>query len=235
MAIPPTDTTLTLWNEELASLPLRGRLEWMLGKFGAGLVMVTSFAPSGLVILDELMDFAPCVEVITLDTGCLFPETLDLIERVRARYPQLRLRVVRPSLSLEEQARQMGPNLWQTDPDQCCLARKVAPLMGALQGYRAWITGIRRDQSQSRAQAPFVQWDARHEMLKLAPLADVGESALWERIRARDLPYNALHDRGYPSIGCAPCTRPVAPGEDPRAGRWSGRAKTECGIHLPPT
>lgn len=229
----PADDTLARWNDRLSSLSTAERLAWMVAQFGEGLVVVTAFGPSGIVILDELMAFAPCVPVITLDTGCLFTETYVLIAQVRARYPQMRLQIVRPALTPTEEADQFGPNLWQTNPDQCCLVRKVIPLMQALHGYRAWITGIRRDQSPTRAQAPFVQWDERYEMLKLAPLADISEARIWEIIHDRNLPYNALHDRGYPSIGCAPCTQPVAHGEDRRAGRWVGRDKTECGIHLP--
>jgi phosphoadenosine phosphosulfate reductase len=139
---------------------------------------------------------------------------------------------VHSGLSLEDQAATEGPNLWSTSPDRCCFIRKVLPLRRFLSTRSAWITGIRRDQSPTRKGIGIVSWDAANGLVKINPLARWTESDVWAYIRRYDLPYNPLHDEGYPSIGCIPCTRQVADGEDARAGRWRGHEKLECGIHV---
>ena len=137
----------------------------------------------------------------------------------------------RAALTPLAQAAAHGEALWSRDPDRCCRIRKVEPLAAKLATLQAWITGIRRDQAPTRANAKKLEWDEKFELWKANPIADWTSEQVWEHIRAHDLPYNPLHDQGYPSIGCTNCTRPVKPGEDPRAGRWSGFAKTECGLH----
>jgi phosphoadenosine phosphosulfate reductase len=205
-------------------------LRWAAKTYGDRLAVVTSFQPTGIVILHMLQGIAPQTAVLTLDTGLLFPETYDLIDEIERRF-HLRLTRVRP----EERVLADEPDipLYTHDPDRCCHLRKVAPLNDALRGYGAWITGLRRDQSESRSRTPLVGWDARHELVKLSPLACWTEAQVWDYLRQHDLPFNTLHDRGFTSIGCWPCTQAVPEGaSDLRAGRWVGTGKTECGIHL---
>jgi phosphoadenosine phosphosulfate reductase len=167
--------------------------------------------------------------VVFLDTDLLFPETYALAEAAAHRY-NIVVERCGPALTLEQQASREGPRLYARDPDRCCAIRKVAPLAEALRPYDAWISGIRRDQSATRATTDLVQWSARYGLLKVNPLAFWTEKDVWRYIHANDVPYNPLLDQGYPSLGCAPCTR-RAGGDDLRAGRWTGFAKTECGIH----
>lgn len=207
-------------------------LRWAVRTFGNRLAVVSSFQPTGIVTAHMLSEIAPQTTFITLDTGVLFPETYHLIDELEATL-HLNLVRVRPAPEILAQDHADGEPLWQRDPDRCCHARKVAPLNAALRGYDAWITGLRRDQSSQRANTSIVDFDPqRPGVVKLAPFATWDESMIWTYIHAHDLPYNELHDQGYPSIGCWPCTRPVKPGEDPRAGRWANSSKTECGLHL---
>jgi phosphoadenosine phosphosulfate reductase len=181
-----------------------------------------------MVLLDMVARLKRATPVIFLDTDLLFPETYALVEAAARRY-NVAIERRHPALTLDEQARQHGPRLYDRDPDRCCAIRKVAPLAEVLRPYDAWISGIRRDQSATRAATELVQWNARHGLLKLNPLAFWTEREVWSYIFAHEVPYNPLLDHGYPSIGCTPCTRPAG---EARAGRWAGRAKTECGIHL---
>jgi len=206
-------------------------LRWAAGEFGSQLAVVTSFQPTGIVTLHMLQDIAPDVTVMTLDTGLLFPETYALMDEIEARL-KLNLTRVRPAQTVEQQAAAYGDQLWKSDPDRCCNLRKTVPLKDALTGYGAWITGLRRDQSEGRKSIPIVSWDKRNNLLKLSPLANWTERMVWTYLNAYELPYNPLHDQNYLSIGCATCTQPVAPGDDVRAGRWAGSSKIECGIHL---
>ena len=140
---------------------------------------------------------------------------------------------VEDGVSIGEQAKSHGANLWEREPDLCCNLRKAVPLDLALSGYDAWITGLRRDQSEGRAHTPVVSWDKKYSKVKLSPFATWTEEMIWTYIHAYELPYNELHDQGYPSIGCYTCTKAVQPGsDDKRAGRWSNHTKTECGIHV---
>jgi phosphoadenosine phosphosulfate reductase len=224
--------TLEAINERLENAYPQDVLRWAADTYGKGLAVVTSFQPTGIATLHMLSEIAPDTTVLTLDTGLLFPETYTLMDEAEARF-NLRLVRVRPAQTVEQQAAQFGPNLWEQDPDVCCHRRKVVPLADALAGYDAWITGLRRDQSSGRRATPIVSWDEKHQKVKISPLATWTESMVWTYIHAHELPYNPLHDRGYPSIGCYPCTRAVEPGaSDSRAGRWVGHAKTECGIHV---
>jgi phosphoadenosine phosphosulfate reductase len=183
-----------------------------------------------LVLLDIAAKAAPGLRVFTVDTGFLFYETEATMRRAMQRYPQLRFEVFRPRIDITTQADQHGRALYSREPELCCAIRKVEPTQRALAGYKAWITGIRRDQSATRASIQPVAWDLRHNMIKFAPLYAWTSDDVWTYARMHDVPYNPLHDRGYPSIGCAPCTSIPANG-DIRSGRWAGTAKSECGIH----
>jgi phosphoadenosine phosphosulfate reductase len=206
-------------------------LAWAAETYGDRLAIVTSFQPTGIVTLHMLQAIAPDLPILTLDTGLLFPETYALMDQLSDQL-HINIRRVRPVQTVEQQAAQYGPALWEREPDACCELRKVRPLTDALAGHEAWVTGLRRDQSARRANTPIVSWDEKHDLVKLCPFATWTESMIWTYIQAHDLPYNTLHDQGYPTIGCYTCTRAVAPGDDPRAGRWSSHTKTECGIHL---
>ncbi len=206
-------------------------LGWGFEHFHPHIAIASSFGLEDVVLIDIAASIRPALSIFTLDTDFLFPETYELIERVQARYGIVVERI-RPPLSPSEQAASHGASLWQRDPDLCCQIRKVEPLQRKLATLKAWVTGIRREQSPTRAHAQKIEWDAKFGLVKLNPLADWTTPQVWDYVRNRDLPYNPLHDRGYPSIGCTHCTRPVQPGEDPRAGRWAGFGKTECGLHI---
>ena len=206
-------------------------LRWAVESYGEYLAIVTSFQPTGIVTLHMLQDIVPRTPIITLDTGVLFPETQSLMDELEVRF-DLNLRRVKPMLDLEEQANQYGDALWERDPNQCCHIRKTLPLQHTLTGYDAWVTGLRRDQSITRANIPVVSWDERFGLVKLCPFATWTEEMIWTYIHAHDLPYNKLHDRGYTSIGCQFCTRAATNSTDLRSGRWVNQQKTECGIHF---
>jgi phosphoadenosine phosphosulfate reductase len=170
------------------------------------------------------------VPVIELDTQLFFRETYETRDALVERYG---LELITPHvITVAEQHKQEGPNLWERDPDQCCHVRKVEPLVSVLRDFDSWISGIRRDQSPSRAQTAKVQWSERYDVWKVHPLADWDEKRVWAYIHVNEIPYNPLHDVGYRSIGCIPCTRPTTPEEEERAGRWAGSDKLECGIHI---
>jgi phosphoadenosine phosphosulfate reductase len=210
-------------------------LRWAVAEYSPGLALACSFGgPSGMVLLDMTMQIDRQVEVFYLDTDFLFPETHRLRDAAAAKYgfqPKGYMSLLSPS----QQAAKHGDALWERDPDACCAIRKVEPNARALAGKRAWISGIRRDQSQSRREVDIVEWDAKFGLVKVNPLAAWTESQVWKYIIDNSVPYNELHDRSYPSIGCTHCTRPVAAGDDPRSGRWQGFDKTECGLHVPDT
>ena len=208
-------------------------LAWAFEEFPPKIVLACSFGGvSGMALLDMSVKINPQVRVFYLDTDFLFPETYALRDEVEQRYG-IKAQGFKSRWSPEEQAREFGEALWKRDPDRCCWLRKVEPNARALEGERAWIAGLRRDQNATRAVVSVVEWDAQYELVKVNPLATWTEAQVWEYIRENDVPYNPLHDRGYASIGCTHCTRAVKPGEDPRAGRWAGFDKMECGIHVP--
>ena len=203
------------------------------------LALSASFGPEDVVILDLLSRIETRPRIFTLDTGRLPNETYELIERLR-RHFDVAVEVYFPDApAVEAMVRARGVNLFYASLDdrlRCCEVRKVAPLRRALATVDGWITGLRREQAPTRARTPKISLDLEHGLIwKVAPLSDWTEAQVWEHIRANDLPYHALHDRGYRSIGCAPCTRAVGPGEDPRAGRWWWEApeSRECGLHVP--
>ena len=211
----------------------RDILAWASERFGDKLAIVTSFQVTGIVTLHMLQGIAPRTPVLTLDTGLLFPESHDLIDRLEQQF-NLNLRRVKPRQTPKQQARDYGDRLWERNPDRCCHIRKTIPLRDALVGFEAWVTGLRRDQSAGRAATPILNRDRHSGAVKIAPFANWSAERIWQYIRDHDLPYNPLHDMGYPSIGCWTCTKAVTDARDSRSGRWSDRAKTECGIHVAP-
>lgn len=207
-------------------------LAWASDAYGDRLAIVTSFQITGIAALHMMRRIAPRTPVLTLDTGLLFPETQDLIKDLEQRF-QLDLRRLKPRQTPRQQARDYGDRLWERNPDRCCHIRKTIPLRAALGGFQAWVTGLRRDQSAGRANTPIVSRDSRSGLVKIAPFANWSEDRVRAYIHEHDLPSNKLHQAGYPSIGCWPCTKARVPNGDGRSGRWVNRAKTECGIHLP--
>lgn len=204
-------------------------LAWAVETF-PNITLACSFGPEDVVLVDLLHKVNPKADVFYLDTNLHFPETYETRDRLEARYGKSLVKVL-PKKTLEDQTSAHGAELWKLEPNTCCNIRKVEPLTDILSKYEAWITGIRRDQAPTRANAKKVEYDTKFGLVKFNPLADWTSEDVWNYIREHDLPYNSLHDKNFPSIGCEPCTRPVNPGEDPRAGRWSGFEKTECGLH----
>jgi phosphoadenylyl-sulfate reductase (thioredoxin) len=228
----------TVSREELArvALELEGRsaeevLAWAADRYAPRLTFATGFGLEGCAIIDLIARASLPIDLFTLDTGLLFPETYDLWRRLEDRY-HVTIRAVRPGHTVDQQAAAEGPELWGSDPDRCCELRKMLPLRGTLAAFDAWLSAIRRDQTPDRANAPVVGWDGRFGLVKVNPLVRWTFDEVRAYVRAHDVPYNLLHDQGYPSIGCWPCTSPVAVGEDLRAGRWRGREKKECGLHI---
>jgi len=177
-----------------------------------------------------LAKIEPRVYIFNLDTGYQFSETLELRDRIAEKYG-IEVDLQKPELSTVEYEKLNGGPVYVAQPDRCCFDRKIRVLHRVAVRFDAWATGVRRDQSPTRADTPIVKWDKKFGLVKISPLAAWTKKDVWNRILAEQIPYNPLHDRGYPSIGCRPCTRPVQDGEDERAGRWSGSAKTECGLH----
>jgi phosphoadenosine phosphosulfate reductase len=208
-------------------------LRWAVETYGAGLTMATAFGVEGCVMLAMLSEVpgGRDVHVFNLETGYQFPETLETRNRLIEKYG-IPIRLVSSKQSTEEMEKEHGGPLYTHNTDLCCHIRKIVPLTEALQGFDAWISAIRRDQSPTRANAAIVGWDAKFKLVKFNPLANWTKTQLWSYILDNDVPYNPLHDMGYPSIGCWPCTKSVNAGDDERAGRWAGSAKTECGLHV---
>jgi phosphoadenosine phosphosulfate reductase len=207
-------------------------LRWAFVTFGGHIEIASGFGPEGVVLIDIAAKVQPKLRIFTLDTDFLFPETYSLMEQIEQRYG-IKVDRLKSEHTPEDQELLHGPALWGRDPDTCCNLRKVEPLRKKLSKLRAWVTSIRRDQTAARAIALKVEWDSKFHLVKINPLADWTTAKVWRYIHDHDLAYNVLHDRGYPSIGCTHCTRSVLPGEDARAGRWSGFNKTECGLHTP--
>jgi phosphoadenosine phosphosulfate reductase len=205
-------------------------LQWTVDTYHPKLTMATAFGPEGCVILYLLSKINPQVHVFNLDTGYQFAETLQLRDEIARKYG-IEVEMKRAETTVAEYEAQHGGPLYQSNPDQCCFDRKVVVLRKAAMGFDAWMSGIRRDQSPDRAAAPIVGWDKKFNLVKVSPLANWTKKDVWKLITEEKIPYNPLHDQGYSSIGCWPCTRAVMFGEDERAGRWSGFKKTECGLH----
>lgn len=223
-------------NGQAAALDAAGRLRLAEAVFGGAAVVATSFGAEDQVLTDLLAGLGNPFELFTIDTGRLEQETFEVMEQTRRRYG-VRIRLYFPDFrSVEAMVGQYGPNLFYEGValrKRCCQVRKVEPLGRALSGRRAWICGLRREQSTTREGLAIFQADAQFGLVKVCPLADWTEAQVWDYIRAHDVPYNRLHDAGYPSIGCASCTRAVAPGEDVRSGRWwwESPEHKECGLH----
>lgn len=229
----PSDEELKALSDSFESKQPQEILAYALEKYRSSIVLACSFGAEDVALVDMIHRIDPRVPLLYLDTDFLFPETYALRDRVMAHYglpPQQVLQIKSP-LTPEQQAAQYGEALWARDPDLCCQLRKVGPLARILQGYTAWITGIRREQALTRANAGIVEWDKKFGLIKFNPLAKWTNADVWRYIHANNVPYNPLHDHNYPSIGCTHCTAPVLPGEDPRAGRWRQFQKTECGLH----
>lgn len=207
-------------SAELEHAPAGKVVAWATERFGGSLALACSF--QDCVVVDIAVQVDPEIEVLFLDTGFHFAETLEYVEQVRARY-DLNLRVLRPGPEAEA---------WPCGSERCCEFRKVAPLDAALQGRQAWLTGLKRVDAPTRADAPILSWDAGRGLVKVNPLATWTDDDVAAYAADHGLPEHPLVAKGYLSIGCAPTTRPVAPGEDPRAGRWAGSGKTECGLHV---
>jgi phosphoadenosine phosphosulfate reductase len=224
---------VALWVDE-ASDRLEGKdiesiLRWSVKTFGEGLGVMTALGYSGIVLMDHLRRLVDDLTVYFIDTGKHFEQTLELKDRLEGDWG-IRFEVLRPAFSDEQIEGLIGPRAWETNPDLCCHHRKVEPLLRVLRTKKAWLSALRRDQSATRSGVSPVELDGRGT-IKIYPMADWTRERCWEYVRDRGLPYNPLHDEGYPSIGCVPCTSPVAPGESERAGRWNSMPKLECGIH----
>jgi phosphoadenosine phosphosulfate reductase len=205
-------------------------LRWSYEEFGQRLCLTCSWQKQSSALVHMVSELGLPIDVVELDTQLFFRETYETRDALVERYG---LNLLRPEvITVAEQHKREGPNLWERDPDRCCHIRKVEPLIAALEPYGAWISGIRRDQSPSRATTPKLQWSERYGVWKVHPLADWDEKRVWAYITVNEIPYNPLHETGYRSIGCIPCTRPTAPDEEERAGRWAGSDKLECGIHV---
>ncbi|MGE0758472.1 MAG: phosphoadenylyl-sulfate reductase [Pirellulaceae bacterium] len=205
-------------------------LQWAAERFAPRFTMATAFGPEGMVLIHMLAEIAPETPIFNLDTGYQFAETLELRERVLQRYG-IAVELKRPETTVAEYEALNGGPVYKSDPTRCCAERKLSILKRAIVGKYCWASAIRRDQTTDRAQSPIVGWDRKFGLVKVSPLANWNKSQVWKLITDHDIPYNPLHDQGYPSIGCWPCTRAILGGEDDRAGRWSGFAKTDCGLH----
>jgi phosphoadenosine phosphosulfate reductase len=214
---------------ELEDASAEEALRWALETFNPRMYIACSFQKTSSVTVHMANAIDADARFFYLDTDVLFPETYETKELLEQRYEINFHRY--SSITLEQQAGLYGGELWNRDPDACCGIRKVEPMRSALAAVDLWVSGIRRSDSQTRAKAPKFAWDKRFGLWKLNPLADWSEEQVWAYIQEHEIPYNALHDQGYPSIGCTHCTRKPAAGEDARAGRWAGLEKTECGLH----
>ncbi|EGF27810.1 phosphoadenylyl-sulfate reductase [Rhodopirellula baltica] len=231
--LAPTDEFLAELkrdSDSLESATPQEVLKWAVDRFAPKFTMATAFGPEGMTIIHMLAEIAPETPIFNLETGYQFQETLDLREKVKERYG-IEVQYKYPSTTVEEFETLHGGPLYKTDPNRCCFERKLRVLHRAASGWHAWASAIRRDQSEDRAKAPIVGWDKKFQLVKISPLANWTKKDVWSLISKESIPYNPLHDQGYPSIGCQACTRPVQLGEDERAGRWSGFQKTECGLH----
>ena len=216
-------------GRDLAGAPAQEVLRWAVNTFGDRFAIASSMGDGLLAHLAASV--APGVDILFLDTGYHFAETIGTRDAVAASYG-VNVRTVLPLLTVAQQDAELGSELWQRDPTACCAARKVEPLARALAPYAAWASGIRRDESATRAEAREIEWDAKRAKVKVNPIVAWTQDDVDAYVTAHGVLVNPLAYDGYPSIGCAPCTHRVAPGEDPRSGRWSGQDKTECGLHV---
>ena len=226
-----TEAEIQQAADQLRSASAREILSWAVQRFFPRLTMATAFGAEGCCILHLLAEIEPRVRVFNLDTGYQFAETLELRERIKTRYG-IEVEYVRAESTVEQYEAEHGGPLYLHRPDQCCYDRKIVPLRRAIEGYEAWISAIRKDQTSDRGKADVIQLDRKFGLVKINPLLNWTKSDVWRLILDHEIPYNPLHDQGYPSIGCWPCTAPVGEGQDDRAGRWAGTGKKECGLHV---
>ncbi|GGB31500.1 phosphoadenylyl-sulfate reductase [Virgibacillus dakarensis] len=225
------------WNDQVQA-KLNARLKdfmdvikWAFQVYEDKILYSCSFGAEGIVLIDLIAKVNPCATIVFLDTGLHFPETYSLIEEVKQKYPNLNIKMVKPSLTVEEQAAEYGNKLWERHPNLCCHIRKIQPLARELSRVDAWISGLRREQSIGRRNIAYINKDDRFKSIKICPLIHWKWDDVWEYIKLNNLPYNKLHDNNYPSIGCEMCTLPVKDGRDARSGRWANFQKSECGLH----
>jgi phosphoadenosine phosphosulfate reductase len=215
--------------------PTEKLIEWTLEQYAdQRMVLTTGFGMEGCALIDLYAAHEQPLDVIYLDTGFFFPETHHLIDELKVRYPHLNFINRGTSLTPEQQAAQHGDQLWKTNPDLCCELRKVDPMRDALDDVDVWITALRRGQGPSRADLRVAEWNDKYKVIKISPLAKWSRQEVRNHVKANGVPYNELHDRGYPSVGCTHCTQAVAgvsPEDYSREGRWAGTEKTECGLH----
>jgi phosphoadenosine phosphosulfate reductase len=227
---------------ELLTLELEGKAAAVRELLASGVqqfgkvVYANSLGAEAMVLTDIIWTHVPQIDIFSIDTGRLHEETYDLLEKLERRYKK-RLRIVYPETQrIEKLISVQGVNGFYHSIEarqSCCATRKIEPFKRAISGYSAWVTGVRREQSAARALGQPIEWDASYNLQKISPLLDWSEEQVWQYIRARQIPYNSLHDKQFPSIGCAPCTRAILPGEDQRAGRWwwEQPESRECGLH----
>lgn len=228
--------TLNNWNKQFEDAPAEELLLYFLNKFKGKIALSSSMSVEDQLLTEMVVSINPEVRIFTLDTGRLFPETYDLIDKTAKKF-HVNIEVFFPeSLDVEEMVRTKGMNLFYSSIENrkhCCNVRKLKPLARAMKGLKVWITGLRREQSVTRVDMQMVEWDENNNLIKLNPLINWTEEEVWTRIKAKNIPYNPLHKKGFVSIGCQPCTRAILPGEDPRAGRWwwENPDTRECGLH----
>ncbi|WP_153127150.1 phosphoadenylyl-sulfate reductase [Peribacillus tepidiphilus] len=206
-------------------------LEWAYQHYQDDVVYACSFGIEGIVLIDLISKVKPNAKIVFLDTDVHFKETYETIARVKEKYPKLDITLGKPKLTLEEQREEYGDRLWESNPDLCCEIRKLTPLKETLTGAKAWISGLRHEQSETRKQVQFINRDEKFQSVKICPLIHWSWKDVWRYAHNQNLPYNPLHDQGYPSIGCFHCTAPAYDVNDLRSGRWKGKGKTECGLH----
>lgn len=221
---------LAEWNRQLEEASPNEIIRFAADMFGDRLAVATQFGAEGCSLVHRVSRVAPQSYIFTIDTGLLFEETYDLAARLEEACG-VTIHRVRPEQTVGRQAVTYGPNLWESDPDLCCTLRKVMPMQSTLERFDAWMTSVRREQTQNRAGTPVVQWDSKFRLVKFAPYAALSGAEVEAYLREHKVPTNPLRLVGYASIGCMPCTRPIKEGEDPRAGRWWRASKTECGLH----
>jgi phosphoadenosine phosphosulfate reductase len=231
------DDRINVWKERFAKAPAEEIIQYFNQEFGPLVCLSSSMGAEDQVLTDMVLKVNPTFRVFTLDTGRVFPETLNLIDKTREHY-HTEIEVFFPDYTLVQQmVREKGVNLFYQSVENrklCCRIRKIEPLKRALHGMKAWITGIRKDQTIDRFETEVVEWDESNQIVKINPLYRWSDKMVWDYIRNHQVPYNELHDKGFPSIGCQPCTRAIAPGEDIRAGRWwwEDQGHKECGLHI---
>jgi len=231
--LEPTDAflaELAVDSERLETATPQEILRYTVERFAPRFTMATAFGPEGMTLIHMLAEIAPATPIFNLDTGYQFAETLELREEVKRRYG-ITVELKQPETTVEQYEAINGGPVYKTDPNRCCFDRKLRVLHEAARGMHAWASAIRRDQSEDRQRAAIVGWDNKFQLVKVSPLANWTKKEVWKLIADEKIPYNPLHDKGFPSVGCWPCTRAVQLGEDERSGRWSGFAKKECGLH----